>query len=104
MSSKSLIDTIKVRIKVSGNSVLRVGNVVDFFIPRVGALKTSDTEWYDPRISGKFLITTLRHTITPDGYTNTMILAKNSYEVSLADQSTFMGTSNQSETNLVERK
>jgi len=33
-----------------------------------------------------------------------MILAKNSYEVSLADQSTFMGTSNNTPTNIVEKR
>ncbi len=104
LSSKSLIDTIKIRVKVSGNSLLRVGQVVEFFTPKVGALKTSDTEWYDERMSGKYLITTLRHTITPDKYTNTMLLAKNSYEVGIPDESTFMGTSTKSESNIVERR
>ena len=104
LSEKSLLDTIKIRIQVAGNSLLRVGRVVEFFTPKAAALKTSDTEWYDSRLSGKYLVTTLRHTLSPDGYTNTMILAKNSYEVSLADQSTFMGTSKQSESNLVEKR
>lgn len=104
MSTKELLDTIKIRISVSGNSLLRVGGVVEFFTPKAAPMDASSTEWFDSRISGKYLITTLRHTVTPDGYTNTLMLAKNSYEVSLADQSTFMGTSKQSESNIVEKR
>ena len=104
LSSRVLLDTIKIRVNVSGNSVLRVGSVVEFFTPKAAPLKTSDSEWYDSRMSGKYLLTTLRHTITPDGYTNTLMLAKNSYEEALADESTFMGTSKKSESNIVEKR
>jgi len=104
MSSRLLMDTIKIRISVSGNSLLRVGSVVEFFSPKASPVDSADTEWYDSRLSGRFLITTLRHTLTPDGYTNTLMLAKNSYEVPIADKSTFMGTSDQSESNMVEKR
>ena len=104
MSTKELMDTIKIRINVSGNSLLRVGRIVEFFTPKTSPMNTSNSEWFDSRMSGRYLITTLRHTITPDGYTNTVMLAKNSYEVSLADQSTFMGTSNNTPTNIVEKR
>ena len=104
MSTKELMDTIKIRINVAGNSALRVGGVVEFFTPKASPMDSSNPEWFDSRLSGRYLITTLRHSMTPDGYTNTLMLAKNSYEVSLADQSTFMGTSKQSESNLVEKR
>jgi len=38
------------------------------------------------------LITNLRHTITPEGYTNTIGLAKNSYEQRIPDIVEFLGT------------
>ena len=104
MSAKALIDTIKVRVRVAGNSALRVGSVVEFYTPKAAAVKTADTEWYDTRLSGEYLVTTIRHTITTDAYTNTLMLAKNSYEVALADESTFMNTSKQSQSNMVERR
>ncbi len=104
ISSRTLLNTLRVKIEVAGNSVLRVGDVVELYIPKTAPLQTSDTEWYDERASGKYLITTVRHTLTPDEYKTTLMLSKNSYEVPLPDEATFMGTDNKSPTNFVERK
>lgn len=103
-SSRTLLNTIRTKVEVAGNSVLRVGDVVELFIPKSAPLKASDTEWYDERASGKYLITTVRHTLTPDEYKTTLILSKNSYEVPLPDEATFMGTDSKSPTNFIERK
>ena len=104
-SQRILLDSVKVKITVSGNSRLRIGDVVELFVPKTGSVKKSDTEWYDPYYSGRYLVTTLRHTITQDGYTNTMLLSKNGYETGIPDKSTFMGTSKNTPTsNVMERK
>lgn len=76
LSSKSLVDTIKIRLGAAGNSLLRAGTVIEIFVPKTGSIKGSDPEWYDRNVSGKYLITTLRHIITPEGYTNSMLLSK----------------------------
>lgn len=104
ISSKVLLNTIRIRIEVAGNSVLRVGDVVELFIPKTAPLQTSDADWYDERTSGKYLITTVRHSITPDEYKTTMMLSKNAYEVPVPDKATFMDTDNTSPTNFIERK
>lgn len=104
-AQRILLDSVKLRVKVSGNSRLRIGDVVEVFVPKSGSVKTSDTEWYDPYISGKYLVTTLRHTITQEGYTNTMLLSKNSYDKGIPDKSTFLGTSSDTPTsNIMEKK
>jgi hypothetical protein len=95
ISSSVLMDTIKMKITTAGNSILRVGDVIELFIPKTGSIsKENSTKWYDSNFSGKYLITNLRHTITTEGYTNTMLLAKNSYEESNPDKTSFLNTGN----------
>ena len=103
LSSKSLVDTIKMRLGTAGNSLLRAGTVIEIFVPKTGSIKGSDPEWYDKNASGKYLITTLRHIITPDGYTNSILLSKNSYEEPIADKSEFMGTGSSSSDSILKR-
>ena len=103
LSSKSLVDTIKIRLGTAGNSLLRAGTVIEIFVPKTGSIKGSDPEWYDRNVSGKYLITTLRHIITPEGYTNSMLLSKNSYEEPIADKSEFMGTGSSSSDSILKR-
>lgn len=95
ISSDVLMDTIKLKITTSGNSLLRVGNIIEFYTPKTGSLEslniTSD-DWYDKHFSGRYLITNLRHTITPENYTNTIGLAKNSYEEEIPETVVFLGT------------
>lgn len=93
ISSKILLESVKIKLTTSGNSLLKAGSVVDFYMPKTSSIKKSDSEWYDTYFSGRYLITTIRHTITPEGYTNTMTISKNSYEKPIPDKSTFMGTS-----------
>lgn len=104
ISYRSLLNNQRVRIRVSGNSDLHVGDVVNLYIPKSGSLKTSDVEWYDEKLSGKYIITTLRNTFTSNEYTTTLMLSKNGYEKAVPDKSTFMGTSNDDSSGLLERR
>tara|TARA_S200002703_G_scaffold24501_2_gene21299 strand:+ start:1347 stop:2711 length:1365 start_codon:yes stop_codon:yes gene_type:complete len=105
ISTQSLIDTVKVRVSVSGNSLLEAGDVVELYVPKSAAIKATDGVWYDEQFSGKYLITTIRHTIDQEGYTSTILLSKNGYEKPLADKSTFMGTSsNDTQSNLIGKR
>ena len=94
ISSNILLDSVSVKITTCGNSLLRAGKVIEFFTPKSSFEDKVQDEWYDTYYSGRYLITTLRHTITQDGYTNTMLLAKNSYEQPTPDKSSFLGTGN----------
>lgn len=104
ISYRTLLNTTRVRIRVSGNSELQVGDVVNLYIPRTGSLDTSSTEWYDEKLSGKYIITTLRNSFTSNEYTTTLMLSKNGYENAVPDKSTFMGTSDTDSSDLLERR
>ena len=104
LSSRTLLDTIKIKINVSGNSALSVGDNVNVFVPKTGEITKNNSEWYDKQLSGKYMIISLRHTITQDDYVTTMMLGKSGYEVGLPDVSTFMGTDNNKQTNILETR
>jgi len=104
ISSKSLLNTIRVRVRVAGNSELHVGDVLNLYIPKTGSLDTSEVDWYDEVLSGKYIITTLRNTFTSNEYTTTMMLSKDGYEKTVPDKSTFMGTNNSDNSGLLERR
>jgi len=71
--------TMRVDIKVPGNSNLRLLDTVGFEIPKSGYLNQSDTEWQDQYLSGNYIITSLRTVINrTSGYTTTIGMAKDS--------------------------
>lgn len=95
VSSNVLMESTKIKILTAGNSLLRAGSVIEFYMQKPSGIQVNDDEWYDKLFSGRFLITTLRHVITPDGYTNVIVLGKNAYTEPLPDKSSFMGTGEQ---------
>jgi len=71
-----LLENTRVSCQVSGNPNLSVGYVVEFNMP---AYMPSNTEnLTDPYHSGKYLITHIRHSITPDDMETVMLMNKNS--------------------------
>jgi hypothetical protein len=71
--------TMRVSIKVPGNSNLRLLDTLGFEIAKSGYLNQSDTEWQDQYLSGKYIITTLKTVINrTSGYTTTIEMAKDS--------------------------
>lgn len=95
ISSNVLMESMKLKIATAGNSLLRAGSIIEFYMQKPSAIRVEDSDWYDKVFSGRFLITTIRHIITPEGYTNIMILGKNAYTEPLPDKSTFMGIGDQ---------
>ena len=104
ISSKILFDTLKTRIRVPGNSALRAGDVIELFIPKTGPVEQTPDQWYDETLSGKYLISSVRHIFLGEEYTSVLMLVKNRYENPLPDQSNFLGTSNKSDSNLLRVK
>jgi len=88
-------DSLKLKITIAGNSRLNVGDCIDIIIPTNEPLKSIDSNWYDKYISGKYLITSLRHSInvlvSDKEYTCTIELSRCSNPEQRADQSTFLG-------------
>lgn len=101
LSTKVLFDTIKTRIRVAGNSLLRAGDIVELYLPKTGPIEESTNEWYDKRASGKYLVSSVRHIMVADEYTSVLMLVKNKYEEPIPDQATFLGSSNKNDSNLL---
>lgn len=101
-SYRVLMDTIKIKITVAGNSRLNVGDMVDIYVPKSGPIQKNENEWYDKQASGKYMILSLRHAINQDEYKTVMTLGKSGYEVALPDKSTFLGIDENTSSNLLE--
>jgi hypothetical protein len=71
-----LLNNTRVLCQVSGNPNLSVGFVVAFNMPAYMPNKTDTAT--DPYHSGKYLITHIRHSITPDDIETVMLMNKNS--------------------------
>jgi hypothetical protein len=88
-------DSLKLKITVAGNSALNVGDCVDITIPSNEPMKSIDADWYDKYLSGKYLITSLRHsinvTVSEKEYTCIMELSRCSNSQERADDITFLG-------------
>lgn len=88
-------DSLKLKIIVAGNSRLNVGDCVNITIPTNEPVKNIDPTWYDKYLSGKYLITSLRHSIDvlvdEKEYTCVLELSRCSNSEERADESTFLG-------------
>lgn len=71
------LDGISITIGVPGDSELRVGQMVDVFIPSDENLEKADDK-YDKILSGKYLITSIAHTMSRAGYDMIIRLNKDS--------------------------
>ena len=67
----------RIRCEVPGNSYLRAGDVFEVFIPLMGEKPAGPEQ--DKYMSGKYIITSLRHMVQKSGYFSTMELAKNAF-------------------------
>jgi hypothetical protein len=64
---------------VPGNSSLRLLDTVTFEVPKMGYMSADETNWKDIYLSGKYLITAMKHVINRQtGFTTTMELSKDS--------------------------
>ena len=82
-----LENAFNINLKVHGNTMIRVGNVVTVKIPYVQATSVKKEEPFDKFYNGPFLIKRIRHdfsmTETPPKHTMSMNLVKDSLEEQL---------------------
>ena len=88
-------DSMKMEITVPGNSDIKVGETINVRIPSSEPLKKQDSDWFDKYLSGKYLITAVRHYIDifeSRDYTTILELSRDSVPERVPDKSTFLGS------------
>jgi len=75
-------------IVVNGDSRRRVGDIVSVDIPSTEDPKGKD-DWYDPYLSGRYMITAILHELGDGNYTMKMELVKDGYDERIPDVQTF---------------
>jgi hypothetical protein len=79
------LSNIKVEITVPGYCTTEVGEVVEFYYPKMGdkpdGAKVEDL--IDPYLSGGYIVTAVRHIVTQDKYYMRMELTKESFATSM---------------------
>lgn len=87
MSIIRQFNTIKMALQVPGNSSLRLMDTVELDIPKSGYLAMDENDWRDIYLSGRYIITSMKHTINSiAGYTTTLELAKDSLIKAIPDK------------------
>jgi len=71
------IDNYITTIIMAGNTNQEAGNVINFEIP---STKSDDRRTLDQYLSGRFLISKIKHTLTRESYTSTYELRKDSFK------------------------
>lgn len=82
-SSMQQLKMNRLRCVVPGNSILRAGNVFDLNLPTQGPDAGMGKE--DSQLSGKYLITSLRHKIQKGSYFTAMEMAKDTFYTPIAE-------------------
>lgn len=74
------IQSFAVRITIPGNSSLRVGDVINIFMPEPSGT-TEDLSKFDKYLHGKYLISSARHTVNTTGaYSTTLECIRDTFE------------------------
>ncbi|PNX48688.1 MAG: hypothetical protein BV459_01820 [Thermoplasmata archaeon M11B2D] len=81
ISRLNQIESVKLSIVVVGDSSLKVGDVIHFYVPSYEE-QTTDKK-FDTYITGRYLITAIRHQITPTAYKMVMEISKDCLSVPL---------------------
>ena len=68
-----------IEILVYGNSSIQAGDLIDIDVPSTGESASASDNLMDKLSSGKYLIVSLRHSVTPDSYYTALTITKDSY-------------------------
>jgi len=75
-------------VTVNGDSRRRVGDMVSVDIPSTEDPKNKD-DWYDPYLSGRYMVTAILHEIGDGSYNMKMELVKDGYDEKIPEVQTF---------------
>ena len=75
-----MCSTVRITVKIPGDPKLTVGQVIEFGLPQqAGDVAKDRTKELDDYLQGKYLITSLKHSIIDEKYTITMEIVKDTY-------------------------
>ena len=76
------LDNIKITIKMYGDSSLRVGEIINFYVPS-NSTQEGQENISDAFLSGKYLITKIKHEFTAEKYLMHVQIRKDSWQSDL---------------------
>ena len=100
ISQKAALSSIILELKVPGFTGLSVGEVVHFTHPSFKELKNSADKDFDPRLSGRYLITSIRHMVDlklNKRHTMLLELVKDSFQQQLPEDTIDLFTNQENE-------
>ena len=79
------LSQVETRVVVPGNSNLSVGNVIDIDMLELAGKTNNKTQ--EPKVSGKYLVTQVKHILGRGSYRTNLLLNKESYNANVEDLS-----------------
>ena len=79
------LSQVETRVVIPGNSNLSVGNVID--IDMLELAGKTETKTQEPKVSGKYLVTQVKHLLGRGTYRTNLLLNKESYNANVEDLS-----------------
>jgi hypothetical protein len=78
------INSVNIIVECYGDTNVKVGQVIELRIPAPESTKKAD-KYEDDYMRGKYLVTTVKHTVTDRDHTMTMTLSRDSLPEAIAD-------------------
>ena len=100
ISQKAALSSIVLEIKVPGFTGLSVGEVIHFTHPSFKEMKNASEKDHDPRLSGRYLITSIRHMVdlkVNKRHTMVLELVKDSFQQKYPDDTIDLFTNQENE-------
>ena len=100
ISQKAALSSILLEIKVPGFTGISVGEVVHFTHPSFKEQKNSAEKDHDPRLSGRYLITSIRHMVDlkiQKRHTMLLELVKDSFQMKLPEETVDLFTNQEND-------
>jgi hypothetical protein len=100
-------DSMRVLIKVSGNSSLNVGDVVSLMIPSSNIPGRKNHDIVDKSVSGRYIITNIKQHVTllaEQQFISYIELARDTSPLTMPDNNKFLGTDKQTAKEISDEK
>lgn len=84
-------DAIRLQLEVAGNTYIAVGDMIDVQLPSLEPIQTKSDDNFDKHLSGRWLITNVRHIVDPREHSMVIECVKDTYLTGLFGVSTMIG-------------
>lgn len=79
----SLLNSFRMNVQLPGDSQITAGTILDLDFPFIKPIDSADQAKSDPYLSGKYLVTSVRHRIFNNKYTNYLEICRDSNKTAL---------------------